>query len=339
MRAFNCGNCGQLLFFENSLCLRCSSRLGFVPSRLDIVELDRPEAAALRKCANAGLAECNWVLEEGDAGALCRSCRLTRTRPGDSDPEGLAAFAEAEAAKRRLIFQLLDLGLPIGDDLRFDLLASGEEPVVTGHEDGLITIDLAESDDSRRERRRAEMDEPYRTLLGHFRHEIGHYYWPILVERAGKLDAGRARFGDERIDYESAIQRHYDEGPPPDWSERYVSAYATMHPWEDWAETWAHYLHIRDTLQTAAAFGLTILGPDVVQDPSLAAAPMPDAAERPFELIIGDWLPLTYALNAINRSMGQEDLYPFTLAPTVIDKLAFVHDLVSVSGREYIPAH
>jgi hypothetical protein len=333
MRAFTCGTCGQLLFFENSRCLRCSSRLGFAPSRLDIVVLDHPEFSTLRRCANAELAQCNWVLEEGDPGPLCFSCRLTRTRPPDGDPEGLAAFAKAEGAKRRLIFQLLDLRLPIGQDLGFDLLSSRKGPVVTGHNDGVITIDLAESDDVRRERRRAELDEPYRTMLGHFRHETGHYYWPILVERTPELERARSLFGDDRLAYEAELQRHYEQGPPPDWDDRYVSAYATMHPWEDWAETFAHYLHIRDTLETAAAFGLAIAGPAVVQDDSLSSVPVPEATDRPFDSIIADWLPLTYALNAVNRSMGQEDLYPFTLAPTVIKKLAFVHDRVRSCAR------
>ncbi|HWF73899.1 MAG TPA: putative zinc-binding metallopeptidase [Solirubrobacteraceae bacterium] len=347
MRAFTCGTCGQLLFFENNRCLRCNSRLGFVPSRLDIVVLDDGAQAhgaqahgaqghgansTLRPCANAVLAQCTWVLEEGDPGPLCFSCRLTRTRPADDDPDGLAAFAKAEGAKRRLIFQLLDLGLPIGDDLAFDLLSSRTGPVVTGHNDGLITIDLGESDDARRERRRAELGEPYRTLLGHFRHEIGHYYWPILVERTDQLERARVLFADERIEYEAALQRHYEQGPPADWSERYVSSYATMHPWEDWAETFAHYLHIRDTLETAAAFGLVVAGPATAHDESLASAPITEAADRPFEAIIDDWLPLTYALNAINRSMGQEDLYPFTLAPMVIEKLAFVHDRVRAAA-------
>jgi hypothetical protein len=341
MRAFTCGTCGQLLFFENSRCLRCSSRLGFVPSRLDIVVLDDgahadSSASPLRRCANAKLAQCNWVLEEGDPGPLCRSCRLTRTRPGDGHLEDLAAFAKAEGAKRRLIFQLLDLALPIGEDLAFDLLSSRTGPVVTGHNEGVVTIDLAESDDARRERRRAELGEPYRTMLGHFRHEIGHYYWPVLVEHTSELEHARSLFGDDRTGYEEALQRHYEQGPPPDWRARYVSAYATMHPWEDWAETFAHYLHIRDTLETAAAFGLVIAGPDMIQDDSLSSVPVPDATHRPFDAIVAEWLPLTYALNAVNRSMGNDDLYPFTLAATVIEKLAFVHDRVRAIGRRPI---
>ena len=230
-------------------------------------------------------------------------------------PRGLAQFAVAERAKRRLLFGLLELELPLEDDLAFDLLSSTVGPVTTGHADGLITIDLAESDDARREARRAELDEPYRTLLGHFRHEVGHYYFPILVERRGRLDEARELFGDDRADYQEALDRHYADGPPPDWAERHVSAYATMHPWEDWAETFAHYLHIRDTLETAAAFGIIVAGPGEADDPSLAAVPSERLGRRPFEQILSEWLPLTYALNAVNRSMGRDDLYPFTLAP------------------------
>ncbi|HEU0316513.1 MAG TPA: putative zinc-binding metallopeptidase, partial [Solirubrobacteraceae bacterium] len=226
MRAFTCGHCGQLVFFENSLCLRCRSALGFVPSALALVDLPPPSPGAppeLRPCANAGLAQCNWMLEPGDPGSLCRSCRLTRTRPGDGDRDGMAAFAAAEAAKRRLVFQLLDLGLPAeAAGLTFDLLSSRSGPVVTGHNEGLITIDLAESDDARREQRRADLGEPYRTMLGHFRHETGHFCWPMLVSGsgAGELARWRALFGDEREDYGAALGRHYDAGPPDDWPRR-----------------------------------------------------------------------------------------------------------------------
>jgi hypothetical protein len=332
MRAFSCGRCGQLVFFENSLCLRCSAPLGFVPSRLDLVVLDDRHSLGANPCANSVTAECNWVVEQNTPGPLCFSCALTRTRPADADSAELAAFAQAEAAKRRLVFQLLDLALPIGEDLAFDLLSSRSGQVVTGHDEGVITIDLAESDDVRREQRRVELSEPYRTMLGHFRHEIGHYYWPVLVEHAGELEHWRGLFGDERLDYDSAIRRHYDEGPPGDWSQRHVSAYATMHPWEDWAETFAHYLHIRDTMQTAAAFGLFVAGPAITADRSLSAALSDEDDQRPFESLVGDWLPLTYALNAVNRSMGRGDLYPFTLAPTVIEKLTFVHASVRAAS-------
>jgi hypothetical protein len=331
VRAFTCHHCGQLLFFENSVCLRCRSSLGFLPSELDMVVLEqRPE---LRICGNQRIAECNWLLEADELGPLCRSCELTRGRPADTDVNGLAQYAVAESAKRRLLFQLLDLGLPIGDDLQFDLLSSRQGPVMTGHDNGLITLDLAESDDVRRIQRQAQLAEPYRTLLGHFRHEIGHYYEPILIDRTGERDAFRAVFGDERADYQEALDRHYEDGAPSDWAQRHVSSYATMHPWEDWAETFAHYLHIRDTLETAAAFGIVVAGPGDTTDLSLTAAPEAEVGYRPFESLLADWLPLTYALNAVNRSMGQDDLYPFTLAPTVIEKLAFVHDRVLSVAR------
>jgi hypothetical protein len=334
MRAFTCERCGQLVFFENSLCLRCSSPLGLLPSRLEIVVLGGERADGAQPCANQALAACNWLVERGEPSGLCRSCRLTRTRPADGDDGGLAAFARAEAAKRRLVYQLLDLRLSIGEELAFDLLSrTGDEPIVTGHDAGVITVDLAESDDAWREHIRAELDEPYRTLLGHFRHEIGHYYWPMLVQGVEPLARWRALFGDERLDYDASLSRHYEEGPPADWAERHVSAYATMHPWEDWAETFAHYLHIRDTLQTAAAFGLIVAGPEVTADRSLTAAPELGTGERPLEAIIADWLPLTYALNQVNRSMGRGDLYPFTLAPNVIEKLSFVHEQVRSAAR------
>lgn len=360
MRAFTCPVCRQLIFFENSACLSCGARLGFVPGRQAMVALagDGPHlsevegTATYLRCANRVEAGCNWLLRADDpavtrGAGLCRSCALTRTRPADTDPAGMALFAKAEAAKRRLVFQLDEIGLPIvtrADDpssgLAFDLLSSRQAPVTTGHDSGLITLDLAESDDAYRERTRQKLGEPYRTLLGHFRHEVGHYYWTVLVEEAGQQKQFRARFGDEREDYGQAISRHYDRGAPPDWAKRYVSEYATMHPWEDWAETFAHILHIRDTLQTAASFGLLVAGPlderTGRRDPALASVPVPGDTEG-FDAVIADWLPLTYALNAVNRSMGRDDLYPFVLAPTVIDKLTFVHGRIQESsGRPQV---
>ncbi|HEY3725558.1 MAG TPA: putative zinc-binding metallopeptidase [Solirubrobacteraceae bacterium] len=337
MRSFACGHCGHLVFFENTVCLNCSTPLGFDPEALELIALEGEPAARLHRCANLELAACNWMTQL--EGTLCRSCVLTRTRPNDADATGLAEFARAETAKRRAVMQLLELGLPGMQPgrLAFDLLSSEHEPVATGHADGVIAIDLAESDDVRREQRRAQLGEPYRTMLGHFRHELGHYLQPLLVVGDHAWAACRDLFGDEREDYQGALEHHYRSGPPPDWAQRHVSAYATMHPWEDWAETVAHYLHIRDTLETAAEFGVTVRGPRAVGfDRSLKAAPQPDAGARSFSEVLGNWLPLTYALNAVNRSMGRDDLYPFTLAPAVIDKLAFVHDRVHQHGS---PAH
>jgi hypothetical protein len=333
MLSFACGHCGQLVFFENSLCLHCQTPQGFVPERLELVALEGAAADQLDRCANFELIGCNWMVAGEDR--LCRSCELTRTRPGDSDVTGIAELADAEGAKRRVIMQLLDLGLPGVDPelLSFDLLSSESKPVQTGHADGVITIDLAESDDARREARRTELGEPYRTMLGHLRHELGHYFQPLLVSGDEAWNACRELFGDERMDYGEALERHYQSGPPADWPEHFVSAYATMHPWEDWAETWAHYLHIRDTLQTASEYGVVVGGPRAVADTrQLESTPRPDAAERAFDELLGEWLPLTYALNAVNRSMGREDLYPFTLAQPVIDKLSFVHTRVLAAG-------
>lgn len=331
MRAFGCPRCRQLVPFEAVTCLSCGTALGFAPEAGEVVAAD--ERA---RCANQFPAGCNWLPAPGEAaGGLCPSCRLTRTRPHDADLAAdwqlAEAFREAEAAKRRLVFQFLELGLPLlpydGErGLAFDLLSSAAGPVVTGHEDGVITIDLAEGDDAHRKQMRRELGEPYRTMLGHLRHESGHYFWTVLVEPdPAALEQFRSQFGDERPDYRAALERHYRQGPPAEWVSGYVSAYATAHPWEDWAETFAHYLHIRDTLQTAASFGMLVVGPGCA--PDLIAAPSPEHEDR-FEDILDDWLPLTYALNAVNRSMGRDDLYPFVLSEAVIAKLTFVHRLV-----------
>jgi hypothetical protein len=217
--------------------------------------------------------------------------------------------------------------------LAFDFLAgpgSGfpkAAEIVTGHERGLITIDLAEADDAERERHRQDMAEPFRTLLGHFRHEVGHYYWDRLIPGFW-LDAFRNLFGDERQDYGASLQAHYAAGPRPDWQEHFVSSYASTHPWEDFAETWAHYLHIVDALETAYAFGLCV-HPKAGRDPALSVTVDFDPyRQTDFDVLVRAWLPLTYAVNSLNHSVGQPDLYPFVLAPTVMGKLRFVHGLV-----------
>jgi hypothetical protein len=205
---------------------------------------------------------------------------------------------------------------------------------MTGHASGLITLNLAEADDPERERQRKSMGEPYRTLLGHFRHEIAHYYWDRLVA-APRIDEFRRLFGDEREDYEASLQRHYANGPAPDWPERFVTSYASSHPWEDFAETWAHYFHMIDTLETAFAFGMR-LRPKVAKGADLSAAIDFDPYVSEMDRIIDAWLPLTFAANSLNRSMGQPDLYPFVVPPPVIWKLTFIHDLIHAvgSGRQ-----
>ncbi|PPF46024.1 hypothetical protein C5B85_05060 [Pseudoclavibacter sp. AY1F1] len=323
MRRFDCDVCKNEVFFDSVSCERCSSKLGYVLG-LDDVLVEGGNVARdgdLRKCSNAELAGCTWLTAQ--AGGLCESCQLTRTRPSDADAKGLRLFPIAEESKRHLLRDLTRLGFAtrpkengepatVGRTPVFDLLSSVSESVTIGHADGVITIDLAEGDDSYREQVRQRLAEPYRTMLGHFRHESGHYYEWQLVEQTSCIDEARELFGDERADYQSEIDRHYEEGPPENWRSNYLSSYATMHPYEDFAETWAHYLHIRDTLETAIAFELV---------PALA----PDASAR--EVVVGSWMPFATAMNVVNRSLGQRDLYPFVLPDKVIDKLAFIHSL------------
>jgi hypothetical protein len=335
VRPFACPVCRHLATFESTACVHCGTTLGFDPG-------GRRMERAAHPCANAGIAACNWLVEE--PGELCASCRLTRTRPADGDAPALAAFALVEAAKRRLLFELVELGLPVrpwyeGEGgLGFDLLSSAHEPVVTGHADGIVTVDLAEADSAHREHMRIVLGEPYRTLLGHLRHEVGHWCQTVLVaDGSPEQDACREVFGDERADYGEALQRHYAQGPPADWAERHVSAYATMHPWEDWAETFAHYLHIRDALQTARSWGVRVDGPQLELAEEVPIRSDPAHADGPMPQLLASWVPLTLALNAMNRSMGIADLYPFVLGPAVDAKLTFVDELVRQSAAADAP--
>jgi hypothetical protein len=325
--------------------MRCGAALGFVPETLTLSALTQDGeawragtgAGLWRLCGNAMQGACNWLVPAGDPDAFCPACDLNRTIPDLSAPENAERWRALEVAKRRLVYALKRLGLPLTSQkedeargLAFDFLADAgaEEPVMTGHDDGLITINIAEADSAERERRRVELGEPYRTLLGHLRHEVGHYYWDLLVQGGGQLFAARAVFGDEREDYGEALERHYQTGAPPDWPTGYVSAYATMHPWEDFAETWTHYLHMVDTLDTASSFGMAI-DPTVTADPNVNAVVVFDPyATADFDRLVQAWIPLTVAVNSLNRSMGQRDLYPFALSPPAIAKLGFIHDLV-----------
>jgi hypothetical protein len=349
VKVFHCDHCGHLIFFENVRCVQCDHPLAFLPD-LGVVgslEPDGPDrfrspfegakGRSYRLCENYSRHQvCNWAVPADDPNPLCRSCRMTTVIP-DLDPPGhKQAWFALENAKRRLIYSLLHLHLPIesrtenpDEGLAFEFKADAPgAPVLTRHAKGLITINIAEADDAEREKRRLALHEPYRTLLGHFRHESGHYYWDRLIAESHRLEAFRAQFGDERADYAVALKRNYDEGPPADWQARHISSYASIHPWEDWAETWAHYLHMTDLLQTAADSGLSLRPrrPDV---PVLTAVPDPLAEQaKPFDRLIDTWFPLTYVLNNLNRSMGLVDAYPFVWSPPAIEKLRFVHDTI-----------
>jgi hypothetical protein len=338
MLAFACPVCDRLVTFEGSRCLHCGSAFGFDPGSRTMRAVATADRDGLLRCANAELAACNWLVDR--PATLCASCALTRTRPNDADSDGLRGFATAEGAKRRLLFELSDLGLPIvgaqerTGGLAFDLLTSNATPVTTGHANGLITLDLDETDSVQRERMRVHMGEPYRTVLGHFRHEIGHYYQPIVIaSESADEERCRGLFGDEREDYERALERYYENGAPAGWEQRYVSAYATMHPWEDWAESFAHYLHLRDTLQTAAAYGVRVEGPAIETTDRAPLDADPSGATADIQRMLRSWIPMTYALNAVNRSMGEPDLYPFILTPEIEAKLAFIDEVVRKRAR------
>jgi hypothetical protein len=367
MKLFTCSSCGQVLFFENTSCGRCGHQLAYLPDSNVLSALepsprqgdaspkqgddapgDGTEFVALarearngryRLCANYVQHDvCNWAIPVESDSPFCLSCALNDVIPALDAAEAKQAWARLEAAKRRLLYSLLALGLPIerrvsGQErgLAFSFKSSSAtESVFTGHNEGLITINIAEADDPSREKTRQEMGEPYSTLLGHFRHEIGHYYWDRLIKDSSCLTPFRTIFGDDSVDYAEAQKRHYEGGPPPDWTDRFVSAYASMHPWEDWAETFAHYLHIVDTLETARVYGLAL------KPRAASGAPLPDMTARrldfdDFDDLITAWFTLTNALNSLNRSMGLADLYPFLLSDPAIAKLRFVHDVIEQS--------
>ncbi len=328
MKLFSCDHCQQTLYFENSRCVSCGDTVAYRPETAQLATL-KPED---RQCRNALEHDaCNWLVTGGEAAGFCKSCALSSVIPNLSEPANEQAWRRIEAAKRRLLYTLYALRLPTtGLTFRF-LKSTEDEPVMTGHDDGVITLNIDEADFAFRENMREKMGEGYRTVLGHLRHEIGHYYWDRLVRDGNTLEPFRALFGDERAGYQESIDRHYASGPPANWCESFISAYATMHPWEDWAETWAHYLHMVDTLETAKSHGLTVRAP---------------AADKPGERVVTDrlaffdfeslttgWNAVTLALNSLNRSMGMKDAYPFVLSPTVLAKLRFVHELVQ-SQRE-----
>ena len=357
MKTFACA-CGNRLFFDNTLCLVCGRESGFLPDRLVLSALEqapaggelatadggRPDYRALaagacyRKCRNYAEAQvCNWMVPADEPHAYCVACGLNHTIPDLSQSQNWVLWRRVEAAKRRLVYTLLQLGLPvIGKQqdpergLWFEFLkdppqgeaAEQDAHVMTGHDEGVITLNVAEADPSAREAMREQVNERYRTLLGHFRHEVGHYYWNLLIRDGppGRLEDFRALFGDERRDYGEALKAHYARGAAPDWQHAYISVYAASHPWEDWAETWAHFLHMLDTLETAHDFGFAVEGRRVLAR---------DEGGPAFESLLDDWQRLSVALNELNRSMGLSDAYPFAPSPVALEKLRFVRRVIA----------
>jgi hypothetical protein len=295
-------------------------------------------------CTRSATLGCNWLVPEeqefGGQQGQCIAHSLIRHEPAADDTIALEKLTSTAFALRRLIFQLIDIGLPVDPywrrdgGLAFDLLSSysGGERVVIGHTGGVITIDLVESLDAYRESLRVHLGEPYRTMLGHFRHEVGHYYQNILVESdpgaARYLDECREIFGDERADYQGEIARHYKFGPPTNWSDSYISEYATMHPWEDFAECFAHYLHITDIVDTSREGGLVLHADRVRFSFARDIVPLASYAEVPIERLLDDWKWLSLFFNRANAAMGKDPLYPFEIPPAVVCKLAFVHKVI-----------
>ncbi len=347
MKLFKCQVCSQVLYFESSSCDKCGFKLGYEPVRNVLYALEQHEAnwriigepdAVYKFCANAAYDACNWLLERKDSHDFCLACRHNGIIPDLSDQQNLANWRKIEAAKHRLFYTLLRLDLPLParaedrEGLVFNFLANSPNDfaarVMTGHDSGLITLALVEADDAERERRRSQLREPYRTLLGHFRHEVGHYFWDRLVRDRNVDGEFAAMFGDFTVDYGQALQAYYANGAPADWQSNFVSAYATAHPWEDFAETWAHYLHLVDTTEMAAAFDLHLeprIDPTGQLDTNINFNPY---RARNFQNVIDNWLPMAFAMNNINRCMGQPDFYPFVLSARAIEKLAFVHELI-----------
>jgi hypothetical protein len=355
VRLFHCGQCGQRVFFDNVHCENCGSRLGFVPQEQAMVAFavdgagtwTRLGAAgpAMQPCANYTIeGVCNWMLPADEPHTQCISCRTTEIIPALGKPENRTYWLLLEQAKRRLFYTLIDLKLPApsraqdaanGLSFRFMEDMSPKERVLTGHDEGLITLNIAEADDAAREAMRTSMREPYRTLVGHFRHESGHYYWDRLVRDTAWIEEYRQLFGDERADYAEALSQHYSN-PLADWHLNFISSYASSHPWEDWAECWAHYLHMVDGLETAAAWGLRLDQAVPGGDP-LLVRPLPKDAARVDESLVQQWLPVSQFSNAMSRSLGLKDSYPFVVPGPVVGKLNFVHRVVSAAARGEMP--
>ncbi|MFN3162801.1 MAG: putative zinc-binding metallopeptidase [Pseudohongiellaceae bacterium] len=331
MKNFTCC-CGQALFFENTRCLNCDRKVGFDPLQLEMRAIPAQgdaQSPAARLCQNsADTNVCNWLVTDPND-TYCLSCNLNHTIPNLMVPQRRRWWKSMEHAKRRLIYSLLRLELPVeGKDdhsggLAFQFIEDQrtnpgvrEQHVNTGHDNGLITINIAEADHVRREISRQYTGELYRTLLGHFRHESGHYYFERLVRGSGAINRFRELFGDEQQDYATALQNYYANKATMVRDPTLISHYAQSHPLEDWAEVWAHYLHMVDTLETAGEYhmhqGSTHF--DNIDD------------------LMMKWSKLTIMLNALNRSMGLEDAYPFILSEQTMTKLRFVHGLIYPSS-------
>lgn len=345
MKVFYCDQCHTQIFFENNFCQSCQKNVGYIPEEQEMKTFEvTPEGwkrldgstKLYRPCKNYQQHQvCNWMVNIDSPSDFCESCRLTRVIPNLHEEQNITYWAQLETAKRRFLYMTQRLNIfprrkkddndRKGLSFRF-LVPTDKKPVLTGHANGVITLNAFEADHLYRERTRISMGEEYRTLLGHFRHESGHYYFDVLIDQSHWIDEFRTLFGDERLNYSEALKKYYDQGAHKDWQNHFISAYASSHPWEDWAETWAHYLHMISTLETAYFSGLSIKSHHQY-DPALTFTECP-VGSQDFKRIIQNWFALSYGLNALNRSMGLNDAYPFTLSSRVIEKLGFIHKVL-----------
>lgn len=357
MHALTCPICNSLSGFAAQNCPQCGTTVGVhLPSRSLVVASEEGVDVDGRRwvrCSNWDRNDCNWMtpseVSDADSGmrGLCFPESLVRRRPDLADTIAGEKLRPTTFDLRMLVYQLVDLGLPVmpfwrsQGGLAFDLLSSLSEgrPVIIGHAGGVITIDLAETLDAHRERLRVQLGEQYRTMLGHFRHETGHYYENILVETGEGaelyLDKCREIFGDERAGYADALDRHYRQGPPENWREAYISEYATMHPWEDFAECFAHYLHITGTIDTARESGLMLESDQVRFSMDRDIVPLASYADQPVERLLYDWKWLSTMFNRVNQAMGARPVYPFEIPPPVVRKLGFVHRVVRETAKRH----
>lgn len=335
MKLFHCSVCDHAVFFQNTRCVRCGSDLAFDPTSMCMGVPNTPI------CRNGvEHSACNWLASDQCDDGFCLSCKLNRIIPNLGESSNLSKWKTLQYEKHYLVYSLLRFQLPVMNQkaepdrgLAFDFLdanpIASDSVVRTGHAGGIITLDIHEADDAYREKVRQQMREPYRTLLGHFRHESAHYYWDLLVKNTLWIDEVRAVFGDERTNYSQSLDDHYRAGPPENWQNHHISAYASSHPWEDWAETWAHYFHIVDTLETACELGLSFDSEtDFTRVTPQSAVLDPYQCQSMSELL-DLWLPISVSLNMLNRSLGQGDAYPFVLSTNIIKKLSTVHAIVS----------
>lgn len=374
MKTFHCiCSSSPALFFESQSCTACRRVVGITDAFTEIQAFDWDDENSVytqrsnpgkfyQKCANfAQHQACNGMVEvdrqSTDSQALCFACRFNRIIPDLSISEHLPLWRKMEAAKRRALYTLNSLGLPLVTKnenpnlgLAFEFLVDSDardhfasplpnqEPAMTGHAQGVITINLAEADDVSRSAAQMSMGERYRTLLGHFRHELGHYFFDVLVAGHESHNECKRYFGDESEDYQAALSKHYEHGAPVNWNENYISAYATMHPSEDWAETWSHYLHIVDTLETAKSHGLSLLPHKRGDVEAIAQLNLPQneklSPTNQFEELLKTWMHFSVVMNAINRSMGVQDAYPFVLTEPVRQKLVFIDGIVNSCKAE-----